>query len=872
MKIQQLTTVFAFAASCGLLPGNPTDSSSNSLLDVEAVYARRLSPPEGSEVSVRFDVAVDPLPTKSLANYSLRQVSLELGGGFPGGRLEDLDGDGDLDMVVVLYDKIIAYENVGSATLPRYSNVQHFLALVQCFEPFGFDVAGFDVSINFVDLDGDEDRDIICGEGYDGQVSCFIRGGGPTGWPGSGDYGIQKKIMAQSGSTRFQIETSTADSGLNFDLAVPNLVLENLDVDGNPDLIVGDPQNPWGQPSNIIVYRGTGEYQDGAPVFNQGVALRAGGSPITIDWTDGGATCPVFHDVDGDGDRDLMVSTSNGEIWVYKVAGMNTDSGSDNYGLPLYGAGTLLLDTVGQPLELGWVSALQVVDFSNDGDKDLVVVSSGSSSFEENRMRVLENLSASGLVFEGRPTSIGISGHEAELRATYTSKAAFFDFDSDGKIDVLYTDRDYGMAIAYNLDTGNDHDPTFGVPVVLAMPQAARDLLSQGVPQVADFDGDKVLDPLVDGILVGTQTDLVFVRFSALLPNGISQFEDPVSVLPFGFPALHFIEPALGDMDNNGTLDVVIGTGTRYFGENRSLQLLTNSSSSGFTLAAAAPVLVGGASISTVMFPEIVDYDGDTDLDILVSDRSASFNSRQIAAGTIRLLRNDAGSFENGGLLQTTTSTPVTVPSDAAPRVVDFNEDQRLDLMVTSRNSAVTAFMTDPASTGPGLAPLDASPTLKVTATLPDTAELDGTGRNLTLSFGTVVHIGSTIDINDLKVSGQRCALSTQEILDYFGDSDDDGLLDSWEILHFSNLAQSGSGNADLDGLSNQQEWELGTNPLLTDTDGDGAADGILRYELEYDQIGRLNSADGGAAGAQAFVPDAVGNVEQGDGMAAGTP
>lgn len=104
------------------------------------------------------------------------------------------------------------------------------------------------------------------------------------------------------------------------------------------------------------------------------------------------------------------------------------------------------------------------------------------------------------------------------------------------------------------------------------------------------------------------------------------------------------------------------------------------------------------------------------------------------------------------------------------------------------------------------------------------------------------------------------------------GDSDGDGLPDGWEREYFGNLTHNGAADSDGDGLSDAQEWELGSSPLQADTDGDGAADGVLRQELEYDQIGRLTSADGGAAGAQAFVTDAVGNVEQGDGMAAGIP
>ncbi len=94
-----------------------------------------------------------------------------------------------------------------------------------------------------------------------------------------------------------------------------------------------------------------------------------------------------------------------------------------------------------------------------------------------------------------------------------------------------------------------------------------------------------------------------------------------------------------------------------------------------------------------------------------------------------------------------------------------------------------------------------------------------------------------------------------------------------WQKLYFN--GQTGinpNGDPDGDGLTNVQELELATHPQLTDTDGDGAADGILRQELEYDLIGRLESADGGGTGTQAFVIDAVGNVEQADGMGAGIP
>lgn len=57
-------------------------------------------------------------------------------------------------------------------------------------------------------------------------------------------------------------------------------------------------------------------------------------------------------------------------------------------------------------------------------------------------------------------------------------------------------------------------------------------------------------------------------------------------------------------------------------------------------------------------------------------------------------------------------------------------------------------------------------------------------------------------------------------------DSDGDGLDDAWEIEHFGNItAQDGTGDPDGDGLTNEEEETLGTDPNDADTDGDGVSD-----------------------------------------------
>ncbi|MFH1377903.1 MAG: fibronectin type III domain-containing protein [Planctomycetota bacterium] len=49
-------------------------------------------------------------------------------------------------------------------------------------------------------------------------------------------------------------------------------------------------------------------------------------------------------------------------------------------------------------------------------------------------------------------------------------------------------------------------------------------------------------------------------------------------------------------------------------------------------------------------------------------------------------------------------------------------------------------------------------------------------------------------------------------------DTDNDGLHDSWEVLHFGNLTTSnGAQDGDSDGQTDLQEFDAGTNPLLSD-------------------------------------------------------
>ena len=61
-------------------------------------------------------------------------------------------------------------------------------------------------------------------------------------------------------------------------------------------------------------------------------------------------------------------------------------------------------------------------------------------------------------------------------------------------------------------------------------------------------------------------------------------------------------------------------------------------------------------------------------------------------------------------------------------------------------------------------------------------------------------------------------------------DSDNDGLLDSWETYYFGNLAQTGSGDPDGDGVNNLEEFQLGRNPTVGAVADTGGATKLIVY------------------------------------------
>ena len=185
--------------------------------------------------------------------------------------LADVDGDGDLDLVVGTWNEgVLLFRNEGGPRAPRF--VRTAEALIDL-------PRGSHASPALGDLDGDGDLDLVAGESS-GEVNVWRNDGTRT-------------------APRYALVTEAL---LGIDVGRRSApAIADLDGDGVLDLVVGS------EGGEAIVLRGLG---GGVDRFERGGTLALPG-----------ISAPAFADPDGDGDPDLLVGEIAGGLRWYENFG-----------------------------------------------------------------------------------------------------------------------------------------------------------------------------------------------------------------------------------------------------------------------------------------------------------------------------------------------------------------------------------------------------------------------------------------------------------------------------------------------------------------------------------------------------------------------
>ncbi|HVJ45291.1 MAG TPA: VCBS repeat-containing protein, partial [Luteolibacter sp.] len=175
--------------------------------------------------------------------------------------------------------------NTGENDKPVYAAPEKILINGSPLETYGWP------SPSFVDMDGDGDLDLICGEFLDGFT--YFRNTGTREKP---KYEKGRRLRTPEGSYL----------AMHVQMITP--VVIDWDLDGHPDIICGD------EDGRVAFIRNTGEKKENAPVFESPRFFQQEADELKF----GALATPVGFDWDGDGDTDIVSGNTAGNIAFFE--------------------------------------------------------------------------------------------------------------------------------------------------------------------------------------------------------------------------------------------------------------------------------------------------------------------------------------------------------------------------------------------------------------------------------------------------------------------------------------------------------------------------------------------------------------------------
>jgi hypothetical protein len=372
--------------------------------------------------------------------------------------IADLDGDGDYDILVynfaiggyIRYNRNYSMELYGHAdSLEFVIETREWGGFEECdcnlfaFSPLTCPdiIAGRVMhpggkALLAFDNDGDGDLDLLVGHEQCEELYFFENTGTP------------QEAVVEDYSALFPNPERPA----NFFIFPAGFYLD-LDGDGVQDLVVSPSVEEnlefrVNLSSSSWLYRNAGSDTD--PEFEFVTDRFLQGDMVDI----GERAVPLLHDLDGDGDLDLLVAANGypagpgftGAIHHFENTGTNTAPVWTHRSGDFLGATALDLKN----------PRINLADLNGDGSPDLIYTGIRSAGFQVVSL-VFPNKAGEG----SAPSFDGGDYVEIYLPLGFNDQPEFFDIDNDGAVDLLVA-RQNG-ALEYHRNTGGPLNPSFAL-------------------------------------------------------------------------------------------------------------------------------------------------------------------------------------------------------------------------------------------------------------------------------------------------------------------------------------------------------------------------------------------------------------------------
>jgi len=494
------------------------------------------------------------------------------------------------------------------------------------------------------DLDADGDLDLIVGTAQ-GRLLYFENQGSAKEprWrliseamtalpPGQGAPGDEPQTVISVGAN-----------------AAPALV--DIDGDGDLDLFVGSASG------KLAFYRNVGNAY--LPIFrleSADVLARDFGQNLV----------PKFADVNGDGRPDLSLGNEAGEVWLLTNQGTRQ---AQRFCEKEEGAPPDCLIFPARIVRLAGAdnAVPEWVDWNGDGLPDLMV------GKHDGTLDYYLNI--------GTPTQPAWELKEARfdiLDAGSFAAPLFADVNGDGLPDLLLA-ADREQIVLYASKAKDPKDRKAGLELWTLDDNALQVRSLSGFDSRAHVATGDLFGHGRQDLVVGTAAGQILV-YENLGGKELPSFRTAGgSLLPGANRS--YTAPALGDVDGDGLLDLVLGD------RSGRLELIKNVGGKGAPKWRSADLFYGQIAVGASSVPLFADVDGDGLVDLLVG------NSR----GQVVLFRNTGTAGAPLYKVAGTRFGGLAVAAAASPALFPWNPQQPPDLVVGSQDGNLLVSTRNPA-------------------------------------------------------------------------------------------------------------------------------------------------------------------------------